>query len=227
MSVLQRVDFFLYFQFTVIHKDLQMVNKFTEAQIITGLKNNDSRVCRYLFDTHYTPLLYFAEKIIADQDEAEDIIIQAFNKFWSMRENFASTVPIKAFLYITTKNNCLNFLKYRQRQKEGKKEYTSHLLSANQAEETERLVIESDFLNKVYLEVPHLPDKCKQIFLLTYFEGLRAGEIAERLNITVSTVTTQRSRAIKYLKQVLSGEDYALFCLILAGVCRQSRDIFP
>src|SRR5260370_20874461 len=85
MSVLQKVEFFLYFKFNVINKDLQMVNKFIEAQIITGLKNNDSRVCRYLFDTHYTPLLYFAEKIIADQDEAEDIIIQAFKCDWSSR----------------------------------------------------------------------------------------------------------------------------------------------
>lgn len=194
-----------------------MIKKFTEAQIIEGLKNNDSRVCRYIFDNHYTPLLYFAESLIANREEAEDIIIQVFNKFWNQRENFNTTLNIKAFLYITTKNECFNFLKYTQRQKEGKKEFASQLPAPDQAE-TERLIIESDFLNRVYLEVQNLPDKCKQIFLLTYFHGLKANEIAEKLNISVSTVTTQRSRALKYLKNVLSGENYLLFCLILEEI---------
>lgn len=195
-----------------------MATKFTEAQIIEGLKNNDNRVCRYLFDNHYTPLLYFAEKIIADREEAEDVIMQVFNKFWSLRENFNSTLNIKAFLYITAKNDCFNFLKYRQRQKEVKKELASQLPDPDQAAETERLIIEVDFLNRVYLEVQNLPDKCKQVFLLTYFDGLKANEIAEKLNISVSTVTTQRSRALKYLKHVLSGENYVLLCFIIGEI---------
>jgi RNA polymerase sigma-70 factor (ECF subfamily) len=203
-----------------------MVEKRSEAQIISGLKSNDSRICRHLFEEYFTPLLYFAGKIIDDREEAEDIVIQVFNKFWGMRENFDSVAGIKAFLYIATRNACFNFIKHRKRKEERKKEFTSHLISMDQADEIERQVIESDFLNRIYHEVQNLPGKCRQVFLLTYFEGLSAREIAENLNITVSTVTTQRARALKYLKEILSPEDYFLLCCMLTGLSCQVRDIF-
>ena len=69
----------------------------------------------------------------------------------------------------------------------------------------------------IYQKIEELPTKCKEIFKLTYFEGMKAGEIAKQLNISTSTVTTQRSIAIKYLKEVLSAEQFLLAFLLLNG----------
>ena len=203
-----------------------MTEKNSEAQIISGLRSNDSRICKNLFEEHFTSLLYFAAKIIGDREEGEDIVIQVFNKFWDMRENFDSITGIKAFLYIATRNACLNFMKHRQRKEVRKKEFTSHLISQDRAEDIERQVIESEFLNRVYHEVQNLPKKCKQVFLLTYFDGLDAREISDKLNIAVSTVTTQRARALKYLKDILSPQDYFLLCCLLTGISIRIRDVF-
>jgi RNA polymerase sigma-70 factor (family 1) len=191
-----------------------MAKTYTEPEIIDGLRKNDRRICQYLFDTYYAQVVYFTKKIIEDREEAEDIVIRAFNTFWNIRENFNSIVNIQAFLYITARNNSLNFLKYRQRQKDGLRDLS--LLSATeQTSETEKRIIESDFLKYVYQEVQNLPDKCRQIFIMTWFDGLKANEIAAQLNISVSTVTTQRARAIKYLKDVLSERDLMMLYILL------------
>ena len=193
-------------------------SQFTETQIIDGLKNNDSRVFDYLFNEYYTQLQYFAKRLVGSREEAQDIVITVFRKFWNIRDNFQTSNNIKAFLYITIRNQCLDFLRYRQRLNEVKKEYESHLLSADELKQSEHLIIESDLINKIYKEVQKLPNRCREIFILTYFKGLKTKEIASALKISESAVTTQRSLAIKYLKHAFSQEGYVFFCLVLAGL---------
>jgi RNA polymerase sigma-70 factor (family 1) len=193
-------------------------SQFTETQIIDGLKSNDSRVFDYLFNEYYSQLQYFAERLVSSREEAQDIVITVFRKFWNIRDNFQTNNNIKAFLYITIRNQCLDFLRYRQRLNEVKKEYESHLLSADELKQSEHLIIESDLINKIYKEVQKLPNRCREIFILTYFKGLKTKEIASVLKISESAVTTQRSLAIKYLKHAFSQEGYVFFCLVLAGL---------
>jgi RNA polymerase sigma-70 factor (family 1) len=193
-------------------------SQFTETQIIDGLKSNDSRVFDYLFNEYYTQLQYFAERLVGSREEAQDIVITVFRKFWNIRDNFQTSNNIKAFFYITIRNQCLDFLRYRQRLNEVKKEYESHLLSADELKQSEHLIIESDLINKIYKEVQKLPNRCREIFILTYFKGLKTKEIASVLQISESAVTTQRSLAIKYLKHAFSQEGYIFFCLALSGL---------
>ncbi|WP_255553012.1 RNA polymerase sigma factor [Longitalea arenae] len=193
-------------------------SQFTEIQIIDGLKNNDSRVFDHLFNEYYTQLQYFAERLVSNREEAQDIVITVFRKFWSIKDNFQTINNIKAFFYITVRNQCLDFLRYRQRLNEVKKEYESHLLTADELKQSEHLIIETDLINKIYKEVQKLPNRCREIFILTYFKGLKTKEIASALQISESAVTTQRSLAIKYLKHAFSQEGYVFFCLVLAGM---------
>ncbi|OQP55890.1 hypothetical protein A4H97_20075 [Niastella yeongjuensis] len=195
-------------------------SQFTETQIIDGLKNDDSRVFDYLFNEYYTQLQYFAERLISNREEAQDIVITSFRKFWSIRNNFQTANNIKAFFYITVRNQCLDFLRYRQRFNEVKKEYETHLLAADELQQTDNLIIETDLINKIYQEVQKLPNRCREIFILTYFKGLKTKEIAIALQISESAVTTQRSLAIKYLKHAFSQEGYIFFCLVLASLDR-------
>lgn len=194
------------------------VSQFTETQIIDGLKSNDSRVFDHLFNEYYTQLQYFAERLISNREEAQDIVITAFRKFWSIKDNFETANNIKAFFYITVRNQCLDFLRYRQRFNEVKKEYESHLLSAGELKQWDDLIIETDLINKIYQEVQKLPNRCREIFILTYFKGLKTKEIASELQISESAVTTQRSLAIKYLKHAFSQEGYIFFFLVLTAL---------
>ncbi len=189
----------------------------TETDIIDGLKGNDRLVFDRVFEDYFPQIQFFATRLIGDAEEAKDIVIRAFQSMWGLKANFETLNNIKAFLYITTRNNCLNFLQYRQRQEAGRKEYETRLLQAGNEKSIEMQMMEAELLQMIHQKIEELPKKCKEIFKLTYFEGMKAGEIAKLLRISTSTVTTQRSIAIKYLKAVLSEEQFLLACLLLNG----------
>ena len=187
----------------------------TEFEIIDGLKGNDRWVFDRVFDTYFAQIQFFATRLIGDAEEAKDIVIRSFQSMWGLKENFETLNNIKAFLYITTRNNCLNYLQYRNRQEAGRKEYETRLLQAGNDKSIEMHMMEAELLQLIHARIEELPKKCREIFKLTYIEGMKAGEIAKLLNISTSTITTQRSIAIKYLKGVLSEEQFLLACLLL------------
>lgn len=195
-----------------------MSKHLNEIELIEGLKTADDRFFDQVFEFFHPQMQYFAERLIDNREEAEDIVIQVFQKFWNIKENFNSIANIRAFLYITTRNNCLNYLRYRQSQQEGRKEYESVLLTAPEVKNAERKVIETDLMQSIYRKVQEMPERMREIFLLTYFEGLKAPEIAERLKISVSTVTTQRSRAVQLLKKAFTEENLATLGIILLEI---------
>jgi RNA polymerase sigma-70 factor (ECF subfamily) len=189
----------------------------TETEIIDGLKGNDRWVFDRVFEDYFPQVQFFATRLIGDAEEAKDIVIRAFQSMWGLKENFETLNNIKAFLYITTRNNCLNYLQYRQRQEAGRKEYETRLLQAGNEKSIELRMMEAELMQLIHQKIEELPEKCKEIFKLTYFEGMKAGEIAKQLHISTSTVTTQRSIALKYLKGVLSAEQFLLAFLLLNG----------
>ncbi|OQP48050.1 hypothetical protein A4H97_29905 [Niastella yeongjuensis] len=189
----------------------------TEREIIEGLKGDLQCVFDRVFDEFFPQMQFFATRLIGDGEEARDIVNQVFLSLWNLRSRFETLVNIKAFLYITTRNHCFNYLRRRQRQQAGKKEYESRLAVIADEHNVELRMIESEVMQKIYDKIEELPNRCKQIFKLTYLEGLHAGEIAKQLNISTSTVTTQRHIAIKYLKAVLSEEDFLALLLLVDG----------
>jgi RNA polymerase sigma-70 factor (family 1) len=187
----------------------------TEREIIEGLKGNDQLVFDRVFDEYFPQMQLFAMKLTGEQEEARDIVIKAFYSLWGLRTNFDTITNIRAFLYITIRNNCLNYFRYQERQEAGRKAYESRLSGIEDDKSADLQMMQTELMQLIYQKVEELPKKCKEIFKLTYFEGLHAGEIAKKLNISTSTVTTQRSIAIKYLRAVLSAEDFLVLLLLL------------
>jgi RNA polymerase sigma-70 factor (family 1) len=191
------------------------MEKFTDIEITEGLRKNDVRVFKRVFDEFYPQVHFFASRFIGNETEAKDIVTNLFIRFWKVKQNFKTVKDVRAYLFVSARNACFDFLRFRQRQEKGKNKYSSYLISAQDRWQTDRLIIESNLMKTIYTEVQNLPEKCREIFMLTYFDGLKANEIADMLGITVSTVTTQRQRAIQYLRSVLSEEHFLLMCLML------------
>ncbi len=56
---------------------------------------------------------------------------------------------------------------------------------------------------RVYEIVSTLPEKCRQIYIMSRVDGKRNREIATELNLSIRTVETQISKALKFLKDSL------------------------
>lgn len=178
-----------------------MAKKLNEAQIIAGIKQGDHRAFDALFNEFYQALCYFADGLTGNKEDAKDIVVDIFCKFWSMRENFETIANIKAFLYISTRNQCFNFLKYQQRKTSREQEFL-YLVTAENEEDAEIKRVHAEVLRELYKEIENLPSKCRKIFQLS-MEGHSINQIALQMGISEENVRNQKKRAKKLLRIAL------------------------
>jgi RNA polymerase sigma factor (sigma-70 family) len=164
------------------------------------MKNNEEEI-KAIFYKYYDYLLRFAISILKNKEDAEDIVLKVFSRFISKCENFESEEKIKSYLFICTKNDCLNLLKSNLIHDKIKNKIASNLKDYEEIEFHESM---SEITMRIFMEAEKLPKQCKDVFLLWFRSGFNGREISKILNITQSTVFTQKARAIAFLKKKLN-----------------------
>ena len=148
-----------------------------------------------LFKFNYRPLCLYALHYLQDTDLAEDIVQESFTTLW---EKIGQGFPIinrRAYLYMTVRNRCLDHLRSKGFPTESLRPHDSYgIIDENDAEE--RSVIEAN----LWTAIDSLPEKCRQVFLMSKRDGMKYEEIAQELGLSVNTVRNQISKALNTLK---------------------------
>lgn len=165
------------------------------------MAKGDEAAFRILFREHFRSLKFFAYSFTNDMETAKDLAQDAFYKLWERRGNFHSLDSVKAFLYITVKNACINHLSASHRRTERYQEVAR--LAEQDDSFAEALVIKEELLKKIVMEIDELPDKYGRIIKLAFVEGLNHQQIAGRLAISEATVRKQKERGLKLLKAIV------------------------
>lgn len=181
-----------------------------------AFKKGDPRALQVIFKLFYPSLCVFAERMLRDRPAAEDIAGETMVKLWNRHGDFENMQNIKAFLYITTRNACLNMLKQMQRETLSKKQLA--YLSGDKEGFILNEIIHMEVLAEIRREIENLPAQCRRIFKMSYYEGKKNQEIAELLNISVHTVKNQKARAIQLLKVKLPDRNLVTLLLLLTGI---------
>jgi RNA polymerase sigma-70 factor (ECF subfamily) len=169
--------------------------------MIESLRKGDEQSFAYFFDLHYKSLCYFAFTITQDQQQGEDIVSECFLKLWNSRLDFYTPQKIKAFLYISCKNACLNYLRNNKRKNSKQQLYLQQL--EHSEDSILYQIVETEVLAILSQEIEELPTKCREVFKLLYFQHKKTDEIAELLGISAKTVRGHKARAIELLKAQL------------------------
>jgi len=153
-----------------------------------------------LFRKYFNSLCVFARQYIYDNDKVKDIVHDVFINIWEKGELYEAEALVKGYLFTSVKNRCFNYLRDNKKfNKEGDEafNYDGSLQYHNQTEYKELETI-------IKTEIDKLPDKCKEVFILSRYEELKYAEIAERLDISVKTVEAHISKALKILRENLA-----------------------
>lgn len=151
-----------------------------------------------VFHLFHPALCFFARRLVNDAAIAEDIVTDVFVKFWEKRTDFKTVYSAKAFLYISTRNACLNHnhkVQYQSRIRENIRQQSNEI-EVNEMNEA----IHAQVVHQVYNIVNDLPEKCKEVMLLSYSKGLDCHEIARRMRLSVHTVRNQKNRGVHLIK---------------------------
>lgn len=153
-----------------------------------------------LFKQYSKPLFYYAAKFVEDE-AARDIVQDVFEKLWS-DQKITVKQSLNSLLFAMVRNSCLQNL---EKQKVRNKYIESNKLKLQEDElqfyMNERTsLIEQELENKLHEVLNHLPERCKQIFLMSRFENKKNREIAEELDISVKAVEKQISKALTSIR---------------------------
>jgi RNA polymerase sigma-70 factor (ECF subfamily) len=127
---------------------------------------------------------------------SKDIVQDIFVKIWEGKININKTKSVKSFLYTIVKNECVDYIKFKIKEKDSLK-YIAELtndLSFDKA------MIEEEIHFQIHLAIKKLSIKSQEIIILT-LGGMTNPEIAEELEISINTVKTIKKRAYKNLRE--------------------------
>lgn len=182
-----------------------------DEEIIKQIKEGNIDAFNALFKAFYMPLYFSCRKFIASPDEAKDLLQNVFLRFWEKREEIDIHTSLKAYLFRSVQNECLNYLRsvpFYTSEKNMQENTQTDISDSHATPDTVLSIIEMEQIIKNTIK--QLPPQCKTIFILSRLKGLKNQQIAQKLNISVRTVDTQIYRALKVLKTRL--KDYlALF----------------
>lgn len=171
-------------------------------------KQGDELAFGKIFKSNYKPIVGFCHQFITDLDKSKSLAQEVFLNLWLNREKIRNLNGIKAFLYTSARSACLNHIRH---QKVMRKYEDKHLQEMEN--ELNREVLEafdfnalefSELENFIHQAISDLPEKCREVFLLSRFEGKKNKEISEELDISVKAVEANITRALKSIKTRLS-----------------------
>jgi len=156
------------------------------------IKGNQSAFDK-IFKTYYKELCFFSLKIVKDYVFAEEVVQNIFINLWEKRKDLKINISLKAYLYRSVYNNSIHFIKKENLTQNFDEAIIKHDVEFND------ILVQTEIETKIYNTIEELPEQCKKIFKMSRFDELKYREIAEKLNISIKTVETQMSRALKYL----------------------------
>lgn len=186
---------------------------FSEEDILIKLKASDERCIRMMFDNYYHPLCVYGLKYLPTLQDAEDVVQNVFVSFWENKKGGTFEGSLRSYLFGAVAKASL-----KQLERHGRFVFDDIELHVNQFLE-EMTLYEDEELNllkaKLKQEVDKLPEKSREVFNAIVLENLTYKQVAERYRISLNTVKTHYSHALKKLRDSLGDLFIIMLCLHL------------
>lgn len=141
----------------------------------------------------YLPLCMYALRLTDDADESRDIVHESFSRVWAVVNNSRDIANFKAYMYRTVHNVALERMRSRN----------AVIPVDCVADIIDEVIDTSERDAALWRAIDALPDRCREVFLLSKRDGLSNGDIAEELGISVKTVENQITKAFSRLRSAL------------------------
>ncbi|HBB01282.1 MAG: RNA polymerase subunit sigma-70 [Bacteroidetes bacterium GWD2_45_23] len=172
-----------------------------------------------IYRSHYARMKRFAAEYLLCEEDAENIVQDVFLNLWEQQFVLMSHTNLFAYLFTSTKNRCLDFLRHKTIVRRTAEilmdEQNLQLKMKLQSLEAfdEKIFSEPDIESIVQKAIETLPEKCREIFVMNKIEGKKQKNIAAELNISIHTVESQMAIAHRKLKEAL--QDYIPLLIFL------------
>lgn len=171
-----------------------------DSRLVSELKMENASAFKSVYDKYADKIFNVSRGFHLDSEEAKEIVQEVFFTLWEKKSLLDENLSLNAFLLTITKNKIINYQKKKVNELERNRafiEYNTPLSS------TEDDIIFFDLKKHTLRFIDSLPNRKKEIFLLSRQEGLNNVEIGERLKISQRTVENNIYLAEKAIRRFL------------------------
>jgi RNA polymerase sigma-70 factor (ECF subfamily) len=178
---------------------------------LEALRNGDRTEFARLVDGYYTPIYRLALKMLANEQDAEDVLQITFLKAFQHVREFEGRSSLSTWLYRIAANEALMLLRRKhpevsmdaeREDAEGETPMPEQFIDWSYLPEQE--LVSTEAKKQLDRAIQKLPEKLRLVFLLRDIEGLSIKETGETLNLTETAVKTRLLRARLQLRELLS-----------------------
>lgn len=180
-------------------------NRYTntdDEKLFALIEKGDEKAFTQAYERYHKLLYVLAYRYLMSSDMAEDVVQHVFTRLWEFRSELRVGISLKNYLFTMTKNYVLNMIRNENTA------ITRNYEMAQSAPVYEDNLIENlekkELMSSFYKAVDMLPAQKRDICLMKVKEELTNQEIAERMNLSINTIKTHYSEALKLLRIHLS-----------------------
>lgn len=184
---------------------------YNESEIIERLALSDECCVKMMFDNYYRALCVYALKYLNCIEDSEDVVQNVFVTFWENKKGQFFDGSVRSYLFGAVAKASLKHI-----ERSGRFVFDDIELHVNQFLEEMNLYEEEELIRlreKLNREIEKLPQKSKEVFKAIVLENQPYKKVASRLNVSVNTVKTHYSHALKQLRDNL--DCVVLFMLLM------------
>jgi len=182
-----------------------------ERWLLSNIAKGDERAFTELFH-HYRDKIYsYSLKMLQSEEVAKEITQDVFMKLWISRAKLAEVSCLDAFLFTIARNHCYNLLKRSALERKA----SAHLARASVLDNhTEQSIYFNEYRKLLEKAIAGLPPRQREVYLLSYVEGLKREEVARQMDISPETVKSQLALAVRYIRTHVGAEHVAIALIL-------------
>ncbi|MEN8230222.1 MAG: RNA polymerase sigma-70 factor [Bacteroidota bacterium] len=174
-----------------------------DKKIIKRFKEGDAEAFDTIYRNYSKKMFHFALGLVKNQEIAKDLVQEVFVSLWEKRGQVNLNLNFDNYVFTIAYNSIRKFF----RKKAIETKAIDHLLkdSPGIIESVDGTIIYNELLELANKTIENLPPKRKIVYKLSRQEGMKIKEIAGRMNISTRTAENHLAKALKYLKEELTG----------------------
>lgn len=177
----------------------------SDEALMERVQKGETHLLDLLIKRYEKPLFAYAFRVVQQRNAAEDAFQETFLRVFRKRDSYRSGALFRPWLYTICLNTCRDALRARARRPESELEKAA-LFVPDAQPGPETLSSQSILAERIKAAIEKLPEKQREVFLLSYYQQLQYPEISEVLEIPVGTVKSRMFHASRFLAEQL--KDY-------------------
>lgn len=172
-----------------------------QDQLVSLLKARDKDALGYLYDNYSSALYGAIVRIVSDEDVAEEVLQDAFMKYWDKIEQYDSGKGrFFTWMINIARNLAIDKLRSKEIKKAGKTDTMETYVAGIEQSHQQYQDIDAIGLKEA---MNSLREEERFILEMAYFKGYTQSEISDEFDIPLGTVKTRLRMGMKSLRQVL------------------------